>query len=76
MDMNRISFMILILTGSIAVQSQITYADFEPYTFHYDPITPDSMMYRMMRPLGYDSLNPVQEYPLFLWMHPNGKQGL
>ena len=74
--MNRFLLPLLFLfsTGHLA-HAQITYEDFEPYTFVFDSTTNDSMVYRMMRPLVYDSLNPADEYPLFLWLHPNGNQG-
>ena len=52
---------------------QATISDFGFYEFE-NPVTEDTLLYRLLKPYNYDSL-AAEEYPVFIWMHPNGRQG-
>lgn len=62
----------LLMMMNILLGQQASISDFGFYQFN----TSDggTMPYRMMKPFQYDSLR-TEKYPVFIWLHPNGRQG-
>lgn len=58
---------------NLSYGQQATVNDFGFYEFE-NTETGDTLLYRMLKPFNYDSLGST-EYPVFIWMHPNGRQG-
>ena len=65
--------LVFILLFNLSYGQQATVNDFGFYEFD-NTATGDTLLYRMLKPFNYDSLGST-EYPVFIWMHQNGKQG-
>lgn len=69
---NILTVSLVLLLASVSRGQEATLDDFGFY--QYDTGDGDSMPYRLLKPYQYDSLGST-EYPVFIWMHPNGRQG-
>ena len=75
MNLKRIYTLVLaVLFTIIAYGQQATTNDFGFYEFRNPDGTGDTLSYRMLEPFNYDSSGTI-EYPVFIWLHPNGRQG-
>ena len=64
---------VVILYSKGAYSQQATVNDFGFYSYA-NSVTGDTLLYRLMKPFNYDSLGTTV-FPVFIWMHPNGRQG-
>jgi len=64
----------LVLLAIFSYGQQASVNDFSYNTF-YDPNYPnDSLLFRLLEPYQYNPAESI-EYPVFVWLHPNGRQG-
>lgn len=70
--MGKLLLLVFILLFYLSYGQQATLDDFGFYDFDLEE--GGTMPYRMMKPFQYDSLGTI-DYPIFIWMHPNGRQG-
>ena len=66
------AFTVLLFSPAFAQQASID--DFGFYEFGNPDGNGDTLSYRMLMPFDYDPLASL-EYPVFIWLHPNGRQG-
>ncbi len=64
----------LVLLAIVSYGQQATVDDFGYNTFYDQNYPNDSLLFRMLEPYQYNHLDQA-EYPVFIWLHPNGRQG-
>lgn len=74
MKMKRVLSLAFVCVTIFSYGQQATISDFGFYTFDNSANTGHTLLYRMLKPFDYDSLGTTA-YPVFIWMHPNGRQG-